>query len=86
MLTRRLAVDHGRDVARANCLCTGLIGIDMADWIRHDEEALARWSSTIPGGWMGATAQIAGRLAFPSPGQPSCLHGAVPMPGGGGSA
>jgi NAD(P)-dependent dehydrogenase (short-subunit alcohol dehydrogenase family) len=53
LLTRSLAVDHGPDGVRVNCLCPGLIDTEMADWIRHDEEALTQWASRIPARRMG---------------------------------
>ena len=40
LLTRSLAVDHGQDGVRVNCVCPGLIDTEMADWIRHDDAAM----------------------------------------------
>src|SRR5262249_18213757 len=39
LLTRSLAIDHGPDGVRVNCVCPGLIDTEMADWIRHDAPA-----------------------------------------------
>ena len=86
LLTRCLAGDHGPDAVQVNCLCPGLIGIELADWIRHDEEALARWSSTVPAGRMGTAAQIAGRAPVPACGQPGYPRGAALIADGGGPA
>ncbi len=83
ILTRSLAVDHGRDGVRVNCLCPGLIDTEMADWIRHDEEALTQWSSGIPAGRMGTPAEIADGVAFLASDGGSYLHGAVLMVDGG---
>jgi NAD(P)-dependent dehydrogenase (short-subunit alcohol dehydrogenase family) len=47
LLTRSIAVDHGPDGIRVNCPCPGLMDTETSDWIRHDEEALAGWSSRI---------------------------------------
>jgi len=83
ILTRSLAVDHGRDGVRVNCLCPGLIDTEMADWIRHDEEALTQWSSGIPAGRMGTPAEIADGVAFLASDGGSYLHGVVLMVDGG---
>ena len=86
-LTRSLAIDHGPDGVRVNCLCPGLIDTEMADWIRQDEEALDRWAATIPG---APDRHRAARSRTASPTWPrtaaSYLHGAVLMADGGGTA
>jgi NAD(P)-dependent dehydrogenase (short-subunit alcohol dehydrogenase family) len=82
-LTRSLAVDHGPDGVRVNCICPGLIDTPMADWIRHDEEALTQWAGTIPARRIGTAAEVADAIAFlASPGG-SYVHGAVLMVDGG---
>jgi NAD(P)-dependent dehydrogenase (short-subunit alcohol dehydrogenase family) len=86
ILTRSLAVDHGPDGVRVNCLCPGLIDTEMADWIRHDEEALTRWASSIPAGRMGTPEEIADGVAFLASDRAGYLHGAVLMVDGGGTA
>jgi NAD(P)-dependent dehydrogenase (short-subunit alcohol dehydrogenase family) len=83
LLTRSLAIDHGPDGVRVNCLCPGLIDTEMADWIRHDEEAIARFSSSIPAGRMGTPEEIAEGVAFLAGSGGSYLHGAVLMVDGG---
>ncbi len=85
-LTRSLAIDHGPDGVRVNCVCPGLIDTSMADWIRHDEEALTQWAGTIPARRIGTAAEIADTVAFlASPGG-SYVHGAVLMVDGGATA
>ena len=85
-LTRSLAVDHGPDGVRVNCVCPGLIDTAMADWIRHDEAALTQWAGRIPAQRIGTTAEIADAVSFlASPGA-SYIHGAVLMVDGGGTA
>jgi NAD(P)-dependent dehydrogenase (short-subunit alcohol dehydrogenase family) len=83
LLTRSLAVDHGADGIRVNCLCPGLIDTEMADWIRHDEDAITRFSSSIPAGRMGTPEEIADGVAFLASDGGSYLHGAVVMVDGG---
>jgi len=82
-LTRSLAVDHGPDGIRVNCVCPGLIDTTMADWIRHDEEALTRWAGTIPAGRIGTAAEVAEVISFLASAGGSYLHGAVLMVDGG---
>jgi NAD(P)-dependent dehydrogenase (short-subunit alcohol dehydrogenase family) len=55
----------------------------MADWIRHDEEALQRWASTIPARRIGTPQDIADGVAFLVSDGASYLHGAVLMADGG---
>jgi NAD(P)-dependent dehydrogenase (short-subunit alcohol dehydrogenase family) len=85
-LTRSLAIDHGPDGVRVNCLCPGLIDTEMADWIRHDEEALERWAATIPARRIGTAREIADGVAYLASDGASYLHGAVLMADGGGTA
>jgi NAD(P)-dependent dehydrogenase (short-subunit alcohol dehydrogenase family) len=86
LLTRSLAIDHGRDGVRVNCLCPGLIDTEMADWIRHDKEALTQWASRLPAGRMGTPEEIADGVAFLASDGASYLHGSVLMVDGGGTA
>jgi NAD(P)-dependent dehydrogenase (short-subunit alcohol dehydrogenase family) len=82
-LTRSLAIDHGPDGVRVNCVCPGLIDTPMADWIRQDEEALTQWAGTIPARRIGTAAEVAEAISFlVSPGG-SYVHGAVLMVDGG---
>ena len=69
-LTRSLAIDHGRDGVRVNCVCPGLIDTEMADWIRHDEEAPDA-SGRLPSrrGRIGTPAEIADGVAYPGLGR-----------------
>lgn len=85
-LTRSLAIDHGPDGVRVNCLCPGLIDTEMADWIRHDEEALERWAATLPARRIGTAREIADGVAYLASDGASYLYGAVLMADGGGTA
>lgn len=82
-LTRSLAVDHGPDGVRVNCICPGLIDTTMADWIRHDEEALTRWAGTIPARRIGTAGEVADVICFLASDSARYLHGAVLMVDGG---
>jgi meso-butanediol dehydrogenase/(S,S)-butanediol dehydrogenase/diacetyl reductase len=85
-LTRSLAIDHGPDGVRVNCVCPGLIDTSMADWIRHDQEALTRWEGTVPARRIGLAREIADIIAFlASPGA-AYMQGAVLMADGGATA
>ena len=86
LLTRSLAIDHGPEGIRVNCVCPGLIDTEMADWIRHDEEALHRWSATLPAGRMGTAAEIADAVSYLASDRASYLQGSVLMVDGGGTA
>jgi len=85
LFTRSLALEHGHDGIRVNCLCPGLIDTEMADWIRDDPDALKRFESTLPAGRMGTPEEMAGTIWFlVSPG--ACyFDGAVLVADGGGS-
>jgi NAD(P)-dependent dehydrogenase (short-subunit alcohol dehydrogenase family) len=86
LLTRSPAKDHGPDGVRVNCLCPGLIDTEMADWIRHDEEALEQWAATIPARRIGTAKEIADGVAYLASDGASYLYGAVLMADGGGTA
>jgi meso-butanediol dehydrogenase/(S,S)-butanediol dehydrogenase/diacetyl reductase len=83
LLTRSLAVDHGPDGVRVNCLCPGLTDTEMADWIRGDEEALARFCLSAPAGRMGTPEKIADGVAFLASDGGSYRHGAILIVDGG---
>jgi NAD(P)-dependent dehydrogenase (short-subunit alcohol dehydrogenase family) len=86
LLTRSLAVDHGPDGVRVVCVCPGLIDTPMADWIRHDEAAQARFASGLPAQRMGTPEEIAGVVAFAASPSASYMHGAVLTVDGGATA
>jgi meso-butanediol dehydrogenase/(S,S)-butanediol dehydrogenase/diacetyl reductase len=83
LLTRSLAVDHGPDGVRVNCVCPGLIDTEMADWIRHDEQAMADFAARTPAGRIGRPADIADVVAFLASDEASYVQGAVLMVDGG---
>ena len=61
----------------------GLIDTEMADWIRHDEEALERWAASIPARRIGSAREIADAVAYLASDGGSYLYGAVLMADGG---
>jgi NAD(P)-dependent dehydrogenase (short-subunit alcohol dehydrogenase family) len=83
LLTRSLAIDHGPDGVRVNCLCPGLIETEMADWIRRDDGAMAQFEASTPAGRIGSPAEIAAAVAFLASPDASYLHGAVLVADGG---
>jgi NAD(P)-dependent dehydrogenase (short-subunit alcohol dehydrogenase family) len=85
-LTRSLAIDHGPDGVRVNCVCPGLIDTTMADWIRHDEEALSRWAGSIPARRIGTAAEVADAVSFLASENARYLHGTVLAVDGGSTA
>lgn len=86
MTARRVAAVTGAAGIRVNCVCPGLIDTGMADWIRHDEEALHRWSATLPARRMGTPGEIAGAVSFLASDHAGYLQGSVLMVDGGGIA
>jgi NAD(P)-dependent dehydrogenase (short-subunit alcohol dehydrogenase family) len=83
LLTKSLAIDHGQDGVRVNCVCPGLIDTDMADWIRHDDQAMADFAARTPAGRIGLPADIAEAVAFLASDGASYMQGAVVMVDGG---
>ncbi|MHB1432237.1 MAG: SDR family NAD(P)-dependent oxidoreductase [Streptosporangiaceae bacterium] len=83
LLTRSLAVDHGHDGIRVNCVCPGLIDTEMADWIRHDAAAMEDFNASTPAGRMGQPADIADAVSFLASDRAGYLQGSVIMVDGG---
>jgi NAD(P)-dependent dehydrogenase (short-subunit alcohol dehydrogenase family) len=83
LLTKSLAIDHGQDGVRFNCVCPGLIDTEMADWIRHDDQAMADFAARTPAGRIGQPADIAEAVAFLASEGASYVQGAVMMVDGG---
>jgi NAD(P)-dependent dehydrogenase (short-subunit alcohol dehydrogenase family) len=83
LLTRSLAIDHGPDGVRVNCVCPGLIDTEMADWIRHDAVAMAQFDASTPAGRIGTPAEVAAAVSFLASPDASYLQGAVLMADGG---
>ena len=86
MLTRSLALDHGKDGIRVNCVCPGLIDTPMADWITSRPEALENWRRQVPAQRMGRPDDIAAMVSFLASSDADYVHGAVLLVDGGVSA
>ena len=85
-LSRSLALDHGADGVRVNCVCPGLIDTPMADWITSRPEALREWEQSIPARRIGTVDDIAEAVSFLAAPAAGFMHGAVMIVDGGGTA
>lgn len=86
LLTRSLALDHGPEGVRVNCVCPGLIDTPMADWIRQDREALVAWEGTVPARRIGTVDDVAAAVSFLASPEADYMHGALLVVDGGVSA
>jgi NAD(P)-dependent dehydrogenase (short-subunit alcohol dehydrogenase family) len=82
MLTQCIALDHGPQGVRANCVCPGWIRTDMADRAMAEldddvEEAYARVNGTNPLGRPGFAEEVAGAVAWLVSPDASYVNGAV---------
>jgi Enoyl-(Acyl carrier protein) reductase len=66
-----------------NCASAGLTHTTMADWFRHEEEALTRWAGSIPARRTGTAGQAAGVVSFRAPASGSHQQDTVLMVDGG---
>jgi len=85
-LTRSLSLDHGRQGIRVNAVCPGLIDTPMADWIRHDDSAMAEFNASLPAGRIGTASEVADVVSFLVGRSSTYMHGATVMVDGGISA
>jgi NAD(P)-dependent dehydrogenase (short-subunit alcohol dehydrogenase family) len=86
LLSRSLALDHGPQGVRVNCLCPGLIDTPMADWIRLDADRLRAWEETVPARRIGTPEDIAAAASFLASPAADYLHGATLVVDGGATA
>ncbi len=82
-LTRSIALDHGRDGVRANCVCPGLIDTPMADWITSRPQALREFEQSVPAGRIGTVDDVADAVSFLASERASYMYGAVLVVDGG---
>ncbi|MGH7666028.1 MAG: SDR family NAD(P)-dependent oxidoreductase [Candidatus Dormibacteria bacterium] len=86
MFSRSLALDHGSDGVRINCVCPGLIDTPMADWITSRPVALEQWRQHVPAQRMGRPDDIAAMVSFLASPDADYVHGSVLLVDGGVSA
>jgi meso-butanediol dehydrogenase/(S,S)-butanediol dehydrogenase/diacetyl reductase len=89
MLTQCIALDHGPDGVRANCICPGWVRTPMADseldalGLDSREDAYARATKDVPLRRASAPEEIAGGVAWLLSEDASYVNGAViPFDGG----
>jgi NAD(P)-dependent dehydrogenase (short-subunit alcohol dehydrogenase family) len=95
MLTQCMAVDHGPDGVRANCVCPGWIRTDMADAAMDElaglrgtdrEGAYALATAPVPARRPGDVDEVAGLVAWLAGPQSTYVNGAVITADGGAAA
>ena len=82
-LARNLAVEHGPDNVRVNCIAPGLVKTDFARALWEDEKALAQRTATTPLRRIGEPDEIAPAAAFLASNASSFITGQVIVADGG---
>lgn len=81
--TRALALDHGKDGIRVNCVCPSLTFTPMTEDIRRSKKKLAAFAERIPLGRGCEPAEVAAVIAFLASDDASFVSGvALPVDGG----
>ena len=83
LFTRSLALDHGPDGVRVNCVCPGLIDTHMATWLTNDRKALRAWERSIPAQRIGDVEDVAAAVSYLASPDASYVHGAALVVDGG---
>jgi len=86
LFTRCLALDHGPQGVRVNCVCPGLIDTPMADWITSRPDALRDFEWSIPAQRIGTVTDIAQAVSWLASDDATFMHGAVLAVDGGDTA
>jgi NAD(P)-dependent dehydrogenase (short-subunit alcohol dehydrogenase family) len=86
LFTRCLALDHGPQGVRVNCVCPGLIDTPMADWITSRPDALRDFEHSIPAQRIGTVTDIAQAVSWLASDDATFMHGAVLTVDGGDTA
>lgn len=86
LFTKSLALDHGPDGIRINCVCPGLIDTHMAKWLKQDPAALQAWERSIPAQRIGDVEDVASAVAYLVSDAAAYVHGAAFVVDGGDSA
>jgi len=86
LLTKAIAIDHGHENIRANCICPSIVETDLVSELfktPDGERAKLDRLATIPLGRFGKPADIAGLAVFLASDESSWLTGAaIPIDGG----
>jgi 3-oxoacyl-[acyl-carrier protein] reductase len=86
LFTRCLALDHGPQGVRVNCVCPGLIDTPMADWITSRPQELQAWEQSIPARRIGTAEDIAAAVSWLAGDDAGYMHGSVLSVDGGDTA
>jgi NAD(P)-dependent dehydrogenase (short-subunit alcohol dehydrogenase family) len=86
LFTRCLALDHGPQGVRVNCVCPGLIDTPMADWITSRPQELQAWEQSIPARRIGTADDIAAAVSWLAGDDAGYMHGSVLSVDGGDTA
>ena len=86
LLTKAIAIDHGHENIRANCICPSIVETDLvSELFKTPDGERAKFDrlATIPLGRFGKPADIAGLAVFLASDESSWLTGAaIPIDGG----
>jgi meso-butanediol dehydrogenase/(S,S)-butanediol dehydrogenase/diacetyl reductase len=63
-LTRNMAVDHGGEGVRVNCICPGAVGTPMLRSHTRDEGIMEEYAKLVPMGRVGAPEEMAAGICF----------------------
>ncbi len=86
LFSRALALDHGRDGVRINCICPGLIDTPMVGWLTQDQVAFSAWQASVPAQRIGSPVDIASAVSYLASPHASYVHGATLVVDGGETA
>ena len=82
-LTRAMALDHGRDGVRVNCVCPSFTLTPMTEDMQANAEVLKKFRERIPLGRPAEAAEVAAVIAFLASDDASFVNGVcLPVDGG----
>ncbi|MFC0284167.1 SDR family NAD(P)-dependent oxidoreductase [Camelimonas abortus] len=82
-LTRTLALDHGPEGVRVNCVCPGLVATPISAPLRADPAVMAAYSGVTPLGRAAEPEEIADAIVFLASSMASYVTGAALVVDGG---